>query len=107
MKNGRRQFLHVVPIAFAGLALGARAQTKPPAGGGKLDENDPQAKALGYVHDAKKADKAKFPNWKEGEVCDNCVQFKGKPKDAFGPCQIFQNKQVAGKGWCSAWQKKA
>ena len=23
------------------------------------------------------------------------------------PCQLFAGKQVAGKGWCSAWAKKA
>ena len=111
MKNERRSFLRTIPIALAVAAAAQSpdllAQAKPAAAGPKLDEADPQAKALGYVHDAAKADKAKFANWKPGENCAGCLQFKGKPKDAFGPCTIFGNKQVNAKGWCTAWQKKA
>jgi hypothetical protein len=110
MKSARRNFLRTIPIVLAVAAASPSsellAQAKPAAAGPKLEESDPQAKALGYVHDATKADKAKFANWKPGETCDGCGQFKGKPKDAFGPCTIFGNKQVAGKGWCTAWQKK-
>jgi hypothetical protein len=110
VKSERRSFLRTIPIVLAVAAARSAdvlAQAKPAAAGPKLDEGDPQAKALGYVHDASKADKAKFANWKPGEICNGCLQFKGKPKDAFGPCTIFGNKQVAGKGWCTAWQKKA
>lgn len=112
MQNERRSFLRTIPLALAGAAAarpaGLLAQAKPAAAAGpKLDESDPQAKALGYVHDATKADKAKFANWKPGETCNGCLQFKGKAKDAFGPCAIFGSKQVAAKGWCTAWQKKA
>jgi hypothetical protein len=110
MKNERRSFLRTIPAALAVAAAAQSphllAQAKP-AAGPKLDESDPQAKALGYVHDASKADKAKFANWKPGETCNGCLQFKGKPKDSFGPCTIFGNKQVAAKGWCTAFQKKA
>ena len=109
MKNERRSFLRFIPltlaVAAAARAPAALAQAKA-AAGPKLDEKDPQAMALGYVHDATKADKAKFSNWKPGETCSGCLQFKGQPKDAFGPCTIFGNKQVAAKGWCTAWQKK-
>ncbi|HEX2651668.1 MAG TPA: high-potential iron-sulfur protein [Burkholderiales bacterium] len=110
MKDERRSFLRTIPLVFVVAASTQASQVlaqAKPAAGPKLEENDPQAKALGYVHDATKADKAKFANWKPGEICDGCVQFKGKPKDAFGPCTIFGNKQVAAKGWCTAWQKKA
>ena len=108
MKKERRSFLRTIPIALAVAAQSPEllAQAKA-AAGPKLEENDPQAKALGYVHDATKADKAKFANWKPGESCSGCLQFKGKPNDAFGPCTIFGNKQVNAKGWCTAWQKKA
>jgi len=113
MRSGRRQFLQSGPITLAALVLAVRprethAQAKTAAGGGpRLAENDAVAKALGYVHDAAKADKGKFTNWKAGEICSGCVQFKGKSSDAWGPCQIFPGKVVDAKGWCSAWQKKA
>ncbi|MBZ8143927.1 iron permease, partial [Rubrivivax gelatinosus] len=29
------------------------------------------------------------------------------PTDAVGNCPLFAGKQVANKGWCSAWAKKA
>src|SRR4029078_12188254 len=58
MKNERRSFLRTIPIAFAVAAATQSpdllAQAKPGGAGPKLDESDPQAKALGYVHDASK-----------------------------------------------------
>jgi hypothetical protein len=63
--------------------------------------------ALGYVVDAAKADKAKFPKFAAGQHCANCSLFQGKTTDASGPCPIFAGKAVAAKGWCSAYVKKA
>lgn len=73
----------------------------------KLDEKDPQAVALGYVADASKADKKKYPKYAADQTCHNCTLFQGKATDAAGGCALFPGKQVAGKGWCSAWVKKA
>jgi len=28
-------------------------------------------------------------------------------KEVAGPCPLFAGKQVAAKGWCNAWVKKA
>jgi hypothetical protein len=72
-----------------------------------LSESDPQAVALGYKADASKVDKAKFPQYVPAQACSGCNFYQGKPADAMAPCQLFANKQVAGKGWCSAWVKKA
>lgn len=73
----------------------------------KVDENDPQAKALGYVHDTAKADQAKYPKHAAAQKCVNCQLFQGKPTDATGPCPLFAGKAVAAGGWCSAYAKKA
>ena len=101
--TSRRTFIQIIPLAgtLALLASAARAD------GGKLDEKDPQAIALGYVADATKADKAKFPRYAAGQACVNCQLYQGKPGDAAGPCPLFAGKQVAAKGWCSAYAKKA
>ncbi len=72
----------------------------------ELDPNDPQAKALGYVKDATKVDAKANPNYKAGQVCDNCLQYQGKPGDALGPCNIFPGKLVQAKGWCKVWVKR-
>ncbi len=72
-----------------------------------LSESDPTAKALGYVEDASKVDKTKFPSFKPGAHCATCNFFQGKASDAFGPCQIFPGKSVAGAGWCASHSPKA
>ena len=100
----RRQFIQILPLAAAGMALSRQALAQAPA---LVDEKSPQAAALGYVADGSKVDKAKFKTYAAGQVCSNCALYQGKPADAAGLCPLFAGKQVAGKGWCSAYAKKA
>lgn len=102
---GRRSFLKagslaVVSAAITGSAGNAAAQAA------KVDEKDAQAQSLGYKHDATKVDKVKFAKYQAGQTCANCTLYQGKPTEAWGGCPIFPGKQVAGKGWCSAYVKK-
>jgi hypothetical protein len=101
--TSRRTFIQIIPVAgaLALLAGSARAEAA------KVDEKDPQAAALGYVSDATKADKAKFPRYAAGQTCGTCQLFQGKAGDTAGSCPLFAGKQVAAKGWCSAYAKKA
>ncbi len=99
MSTTRRIFLMTLSAGTAGFSLGAMAQAM-------VDEKDPQAAALGYVADASKADTKKFPKYAAGQMCSNCVLYQGKATDAAAACPLFAGKQVAGKGWCSAWAKK-
>ena len=111
----RRGFLKISSLAAGAFAIASRAGTslaQPKAQDKKgalpqVDENDPTAQALGYKHDATKVDKKKFAQHQAGQTCSNCQLYQGKPTDAWAPCQIFAGKQVNGKGWCSAWAKKA
>jgi hypothetical protein len=100
----RRTFIQILPLAGV-LALGAKAVLAADAP--KVDPKDPQAAALGYVVDASKVDKAKYPKYAAGQACGSCQLYQGKTTDASGPCAIFAGKQVATKGWCSAYVKKA
>lgn len=100
MPNARRTFLITAAACGAALSGTVRAQAK-------LDEKDPQAVALGYVHDATKVDTKKFPKYAPGQVCANCALYQGKPTDPWAPCPLFGNRQVAAKGWCNSWVKKA
>ena len=99
----RRSFIQIIPLAGA-LAL---ASYPALADAPKVDEKDPQAVALGYVADATRADKAKFPKYAAGQACAGCQLYQGKAGDASGPCPLYAGKAVAAKGWCSAWVKKA
>lgn len=102
MPNRRRFILSIVPASA--LALGVRPASAEAA---RLAENDPQAVALGYVHDATKLDAKKFPRYAAGQLCSNCQLFQGKSGEEWGPCSAFAGKLVNAKGWCSAWVKKA
>jgi hypothetical protein len=101
MTTSRRRFIQIVPAAGA-LLLGTRA-----AHAVMVNENDPQAKALGYVEDATKTDKTKYKQYAPGQICSNCSLWQGKATDPAAGCALFPGKQVANKGWCSAWVKKA
>lgn len=102
MTQRRTFILQLVPATLAvGASLRANAQAA------KIEESDPAAKAVKYVHDASKLDEAKNPPYKKGSVCSGCALYAGKPADAWAPCAIVANKQVNGKGWCTAWNKRA
>lgn len=105
MKSSRRTFLITSLGAASALALGSREALATDAP--KVAENDPTAVALGYKMDATKVDKAKYAKYVAGQDCSNCQFFQGKATDPFGPCPMFGGKQVSGKGWCSAYSKKA
>jgi hypothetical protein len=121
MKNdlisvNRRAWLKLGSIAVVTIAAGVQsaptfAQAKKDqdkkGGGQRVEESDPTAQALGYKHDASKVDKAKFANYQPGQICGNCLHFKGKGTEPWAPCAILSDKEVANKGWCSAWVKKA
>lgn len=103
----------VIKNALAGLATlpgaaalideaAAAAQTSAP----HLDEKDPLAVAMAYVHDAKKVDPNKTPQYKPGSICANCLQITGKEGDEWRGCNIFPGKLVNAKGWCKVWVPK-
>jgi len=96
----RRVFL--MTLATSGAALATQAQAQALA-----DEKDPQAAALGYVAEAKRADAKKYPKFAASQNCGNCALYQGKAGDKAGACPLFAGKQVAAAGWCSAWAKKA
>jgi hypothetical protein len=96
----RRVFLMTLAASAATVGTLASAQAL-------VDENDPQAAALGYVADAKRVDAKKYPKFAAGQNCANCALYQGKPSDKAAGCPLFAGKQVAAAGWCSAWAKKA
>lgn len=69
----------------------------------KLSLDNPQAKALKYVHDAGEA--SDNPAFTEGSNCANCLQWTGGDAE-WGGCRIFPDKLVNRNGWCTAWAKQ-
>jgi len=121
----RRQFVAIAPFGLLPLLAACSppaptaSPTPPPAAPAPmpappsagpltmLDENDPQAVALGYVADASQVDTAKHANFVAGSQCSNCALYQGQPGDAQGPCTIFGGKVVAAAGWCTTWARRA
>ena len=85
--TSRREFIVKVSLGGAVLAGAGHAHAQ----GAMVAESDPQATGLGY----------------KAEIAHSELPFQHKAADAAGGCPIFAGKQVAGKGWCSAWAKKA
>jgi hypothetical protein len=105
----RRSFMALAGLTGAAVLVGIRPELTLAQGGTlpHLAESDPTAKALGYVEDASKVDKTKFPAYKPGAQCATCNFYQGKAGDAYGPCQIFPGKSVTAKGWCASHSPKA
>ena len=99
--TNRRVFIMQLAAGSSLLAAGA-AQAQA-----KVDEKDPQATAVGYMHDTTKVDAKKYPKHDKAQKCSNCQLFQGKAADAWAGCPLFGAKQVSCNGWCSAYAKKA
>lgn len=102
--NGRRRFLTMLTTSIAALPfiglLGQRrvnAQELP-----KVEESDPTAQALSYVHDASQGGKAPA-----GQLCSNCQHYTGTEGEEWGPCALFPGKAVNANGWCAGWLQKS
>ena len=109
-KLGRRGFLKLGLKAGGGV-LALSAIPIHLVAQDKVTEDEPLAQAMGYVTDASKTDTAKFPK-RAGDAgasqfCHNCALFSGEADAEYAPCSIFQNRLVAGNGWCNAWVAKA
>ncbi len=102
----RRAFLRSVAVAGSAVLVGLESAPAAAQGAQKLSTSDPLAKSLGYVEDAASVDKAKFPTYKPGQVCDKCRFYTGTAGASDGPCQIFAGKLVSAKGWCSSFVQK-
>jgi len=97
-ESSRRHFLTTVGISAVAVPINAllfndvgHAQEAP-----KLDEGDPQAQALGYVHQSDNPE----------QLCKGCQLYQGEADAEWGPCVIFPGKTVNANGWCRSWVVK-
>lgn len=89
----------------AGLLLNRRAAATELE---RLAEDNIQAQALGYRHDAMSVDVMKFPTADPAtKNCANCQLYLAEAEADWGGCPLFAGRSVSAKGWCSAWAKRA
>ena len=103
--NGSNRRVFMLQVAAGSTALMAASAAQAQAA--MVNEKDAQAAALGYAADSTKVDAKKYPKHAATQLCSNCQLYAAKATDAAGPCALFPGKLVAGKGWCSAYVKKA
>ena len=130
----RRLFIQIVPVSGAVQLAACSDKAPPPAApppaapapapvaappaapaaaptaaatGPMVDEKEAAAVALGYVADAARVDKAKYPKYAPGQACGNCALYQGVAGAAAGPCPLFAGKQVSAAGWCGSYVKKS
>ena len=107
----RRRFLQFASASAVGFAVAIpalnAAEPAPAATLPNLELDNPTAKALGYVEDAAKVDKVKYPKHTPDQICGSCVLMQGDAKNARNPCTLFPGRSVATKGWCASFAKKA
>mgnify|MGYP003315464664 CR=1 FL=1 len=105
-KIARRLFMQLSAVAAAGLVVSpgreAKAQDMP-----HIEESDPVAQSLKYVHDASAVDPASRANPAPEQDCSNCALIQGDEGAQWRPCMIFPGKLVNNAGWCSVWSPKA
>ena len=103
LRLSRRSFVKAAgaatTVVTTGLGTSAFGSTDLP----KVSEDDPMAKALGYVHDARKVDAAQRLS---NRFCNNCALYAGDADNEWAKCSIFPGKVVAGEGWCRSWIPK-
>lgn len=115
----RREFIRSSAVGLAvlpGVAVLGNATRAFAQGEEVVALDSPTAVALGYVHDATKADVVKFPKKAAadgaGQLCSNCMFAVGAAKAVAGQegqwvgCQLFPGKVVNNAGWCNSWTKK-
>jgi hypothetical protein len=90
-EHGRRRAIKLALGGIVAVPLANVLLRSPARAAEQVSADDPMAKQLQYT------DKSTV----KGEYCDNCKYYGGGAQS--GPCQIFQGKLVAAKGWCSAW----
>src|ERR1700730_15742945 len=96
--QSRRKFVQKLMLGatLAPLAV-ARLTASHAADQPLLSPDDPAARKVKYVEDARKEKSAK------GNKCSNCALYEGTYNSSQVPCQIFPDKQVKAAGWCSSW----
>ncbi len=99
--TSRRHFIRIIPAAGTAAWLLAAGHARAAL----VEEDQAQAKALGYVSDATRADRARYKQYAPGQHCGACALYQGG-KAPSGKCALFPGKEVAATGWCSAYAKR-
>ena len=96
----RRAFLIASSAGTALLCAHARAQLV------RVDEAEPKAVAVGYRHDTRNVDQARYPKHDPSQNCENCLAFypSDDETEEWGECDLMSDRLVYKGGWCSSYK---
>jgi hypothetical protein len=106
----RRAVMKKAVVLGAGFVVGAKligSQNVTAAELPHLQEDNVQARALGYRHDAATVDPNKYPAADpSAKNCANCQLFQAAEGSEWGGCPLFAGRAVNAQGWCTAWVQR-
>jgi hypothetical protein len=93
---------------LAGISLGwpllrTAAAANQDAARSLLLEDEPAAKAIGYVAAAAKVNTAVNPTYRRGQSCTTCVFVERSTAKQRG-CTLVPGRLVMAAGWCKLWK---
>lgn len=107
--NTRRTLLATAATIVLAVPFGSVTRAADPADRRKirtlLDPREPAAVALAYTNNSAKVDVARYPIFKRGQTCANCVLIETGTGRTRG-CEILPGRLVAATGWCRAWKAR-
>jgi len=83
--------------------LGGTRRAAAAAVASLLEENEPAAKAIGYVANARMVDEKANPGYKRSQTCATCAFIKfgtGRQR----ACSVVADRLVESAGWCKLWK---
>ena len=95
MTDMHRRTFFLKVVAAGSLLAGATSASQAQA---KIEESDPQASALGYKHDTKKVDKAKFPKHDDSQTCSQLPAVPGQAAGRMGGMRHLRRQAGRGTG---------
>lgn len=98
----RRSFISKT-ASFCGISIVSNAVIAQ----AMVNENSPQAMALGYKSHVSTVNINKYPSFSANQRCETCALFQVKHGASSGGCPLFPGNQVYAFGWCSAYAKRA
>ena len=99
----RRNFIIKLAGGAAALAASPLVLAKEK---GRLTEDDPYAKSMGFVTDTTRANSARYRKHSVDQSCSNCQLYKGADGSAEGPCSFFGKRIVPSTGWCRNYKPR-
>jgi hypothetical protein len=103
--NTRRTILLGLATALTSLAVTLRrdAAAAEPAARTLLLEEEPAARAIGYLGNAAKVDTIANPAYRRGQSCTTCA-FADLGTGRRRGCSVVPGRLILATGWCKLWK---